>query len=291
MTAEKAPAQGPGTEGSGTTPPVHPAYEVLRPVTSFAGVVLCHNPGTMELDGTNTWILRAPGSESCVVVDPGPKGHKKHIAAVAAAGPVETVVITHRHRDHTGGIDRLAARTGAPVRAWSRKYCRDAEPLRDREVIEAAGLRITVFHTPGHTADSISLLVEHGDAENHGSERAMLTGDTILGRGTTVLDPGDGGLRDYLHSLNRLIVEGDDCVLLPGHGPDHPELIPVARFYKAHREDRIDQIRDALEHLGVGPAKAKPMRVVRTVYADVDKKLWPAARMSVRAQLDYLAGN
>lgn len=89
-------------------------------------------------------------------------------------------------------------------------------------------------------------------------------------------------------SLNRLIVDGAEAALLPAHGPDHPTLEPVARFYKAHREERIDQIQAALDEMGVSAKKAKPMKVVRKVYADVDKKLWPAARMSVKAQLEYL---
>jgi len=280
------------------TAPKHPAYETLRTVTPFASVVLCNNPGMMELEGTNTWVLRAPGHADCVVIDPGPKGHKKHLRTVAEQGRVVLTLITHRHADHTDGIKKFSALTGSPVRALTEKYCRDAQPLTDREVILAAGLRITVLRTPGHTADSVSFLVEHlakGDPANtSGVEparvigRAMCTGDTILGSGTTVLDPSDGGLRDYMNSLNRLIVEGEGCALLPGHGPDHPDLIPVARFYKTHREERIDQIRAALADLNLTAAQAKPMKIVKKVYSDVDKVLWPAARMSVKAQLTYL---
>ncbi|NMO03149.1 MBL fold metallo-hydrolase [Gordonia sp. TBRC 11910] len=263
-------------------PLVHPAYETPREVTPFASVLLCRNPGVMELDGTNTWILRAPGHRDCIVVDPGPPKHRSHVENVVAQGNVVLTLITHRHFDHTGAIKRIRKLTGAPVRARLDEHCRGAAPLADREVIEAAGLKVTVLFTPGHSGDSVSFLVEHD------GRRAMLTGDTILGSGTTVLDPRDGGLRDYLNSLNRLIVEGEGCTLLPGHGPDHPELIPVARYYKAHREERIDQIRAALTELGVSAGKAKPMKIVRKVYADVDKKVWPAARMSVKAQLEYL---
>ncbi|MBA4023239.1 MAG: MBL fold metallo-hydrolase [Gordonia sp.] len=264
--------------------PQHPAYGVVRPVTDFASVLLCHNPGMMTLDGTNTWILRAPGQDDCVVVDPGPKGKKKHVKATAAQGNVVLGLITHRHYDHTGAIKYFREQTGAPIRARAEKYTKGAATLKDREVIEAAGLRITVLHTPGHTGDSVSFLVEHE------GRKVMLTGDTILGGGTTVLDPQDGTLRDYMNSLNRLIVEGDGAALLPGHGPDHPDLIPVARFYKKHREDRIDQVRAALEELGESPETVKPRKVVKKVYADVDKKLWPAAKMSVKTQLAYLSG-
>jgi glyoxylase-like metal-dependent hydrolase (beta-lactamase superfamily II) len=255
----------------------------VRPVTEFASVLLRDNPGLMELDGTNTWILRAPGSPTAVVVDPGPPRSKKHVRAVAeAAGRVELTLITHRHFDHTGAIRRMRKDTGSVHRAYDSAFSHGAPRLRDRDVIEAAGLRITALHTPGHTADSMSFLVEWE------GRRAILTGDTILGRGTTVLDPSDGSLGDYFGSLNRLIVDAGDARLLPGHGPDHPELAPVARYYKAHREERLDQIRQALDDLGVSAAKAKPMRVVRKVYADVDQKLWPAAKMSVKTQLEYL---
>ncbi|MFZ2241313.1 MAG: MBL fold metallo-hydrolase [Gordonia amarae] len=270
------------TEDARDGAPAHPAYGVLRPVTPFASVLLCNNPGMMELDGTNTYVLRAPGHADCVIVDPGPPKHGTHVKRIAEQPGIVLTLITHRHHDHVGAIPKLYKRTKVPTRARLDEHCRDAPPLRDREVIEAAGLKITVLFTPGHSGDSVSFLVEHGD------DRAMLTGDTILGSGTTVLDPSDGGLRDYMNSLNRLIVEGEGCTLLPAHGPDHPALIPVARYYKAHREERIDQIVAALDAMGKSPHEAKPMKVVRRVYADVDKKLWPVAKMSVKAQLEYL---
>jgi glyoxylase-like metal-dependent hydrolase (beta-lactamase superfamily II) len=260
----------------------HPAYEKLRPVTEFASVILCKNPGAMELDGTNTWVLRAPGHDECVIVDPGPKGHPKHLKKLAAQGKIALTLITHHHFDHTGAIKKFRKLTGSPVRAVREKHTKGADTLSPGEVIEAAGLRITVLATPGHTDDSVSFLVEHGD------EKAVVTGDTILGRGTTVIDPRGGTLADYMRSLDTLIGLGSGLTLLPAHGPDHPDLLPVAQFYKQHREERIAQVRAALTKLGVSAEEAKPMKVVKKVYADVDKKLWPAARMSVKAQLSYL---
>lgn len=256
----------------------HPAYGRLRQVTPTASVLLADNPGKMTLDGTNTWILRQPGSENCVVVDPGPKD-KKHLDAVAATGNVVLVLVTHRHKDHTGGLKRFHRKTGAPIRALSSEFLfGDTRPLADGEVIEAAGLNITVHATPGHTADSLSFAMDD----------AVLTGDTILGRGTTVLDPKDGSLADYLTSLDRLESIGDGKIALPGHGAEVADTAEVARFYRSHRLERLAQVAAALDELG---PNAKPMQVVKHVYSDVDKKLWPAARMSVKTQLTYLREN
>src|SRR6187200_1359216 len=100
----------------------HPAYGQLRRVTDTASVLLANNPGKMTLDGTNTWILRAPGSDECVVIDPGPRD-KKHLAAISElGGPVALTLITHRHFDHTGGLKRHVKRTGSPARALSEKF-------------------------------------------------------------------------------------------------------------------------------------------------------------------------
>ncbi|MCC8929213.1 MBL fold metallo-hydrolase [Rhodococcus sp. BGS-1C] len=256
----------------------HPAYGRLRQVTDTAAVLLADNPGRMTLDGTNTWVLRAPGSEDCVVVDPGPK-ESGHLDAVAATGNVALVLVTHRHRDHTAGLKRFHRKTGAPIRAHSGEFLHgDTDPLVDGEVIDAAGVSITVLSTPGHTADSLSFVLDD----------AVLTGDTILGRGTTVLDPQDGSLGDYLTSLDRLEEAGAGKMVLPGHGAEVPDTAEVVRFYRSHRLERLAQVKAALDELG---EDAKPMQVVKHVYADVDKKLWPAARMSVKTQLAYLRQN
>ncbi len=254
--------------------PRHPAYGVLRPVTETASVLLCDNPGIMTLDGTNTWVLRAPGNDEIVIVDPGPDDDA-HIERVAALGRISLVLISHKHGDHTDGIDKLVERTGAVVRSVGSGFLRGlGGPLTDGEVIDAAGLRITVLTTPGHTADSLSFLLDD----------AVLTADTVLGRGTTVIDNEDGSLRDYLESLRRLHGLGNRTVL-PGHGPDLADIASVTEMYLAHREQRLNQVRDALRELG---EDVGARQVVEHVYTDVDEKLWEAAEKSVQAQLDYL---
>lgn len=257
----------------------HPAYGQLRPVTGTASVLLADNPNQMTLEGTNTWILRAPDRSDCVVIDPGPKD-KAHSEAIARAtdGNIALTLITHHHHDHTGGIDRLVKLTGTPVRAMDPKYLSGSlAPLTDGEVVEAAGLRLTVLGTPGHTQDSVSLLLDD----------ALITGDTVLGSGTTVLESRDDALGDYLDSLELLARHAPGRALLPAHGPDHPQAEPVIGYYIEHRHQRLNQVRAALRELG---ENATPLQVVAKVYADVDKRLWPAARSSVKAQLAYLRG-
>ena len=245
----------------------------LRPVTPSAGVVLAPNPGPMTLDGTNTWVLRAPGSEHCVVVDPGPLT-EGHLVEVAGHGPVAVVLLTHGHADHSEGARRFAELTGAPVRALDPAHRLGDEGLGEGDVVAAAGLELRVLATPGHTSDSLSFVVA--------GEGSVLTGDTILGRGTTVVAHPDGVLADYLDSLRRLRELGDVAVL-PGHGAELASAGAAAEQYLRHREQRLEQVAAAWE-AGARTAEA----VVETVYVDVDRSLWPAATLSVRAQLDYL---
>ena len=259
----------------------HPAYAQLRRVTDTASVLLCDNPGLMTLDGTNTWVLQGPGSDEMVVVDPGPDDDD-HVGRIASLGKIALVLISHKHGDHTDGIDKLVDRTGATVRAVGSGFLRGlGGPLSDGEVIDAAGVRITVLATPGHTADSLCFVLDDVRGDGRG---AVLTADTVLGRGTTVIDNEDGSLRDYLESLRRLRGLGRRAVL-PGHGPDLDDLEAVAAMYLAHREQRLAQVRDALEVLG---ADAGARQIVEHVYTDVDEKLWDSAEWSVQAQLDYL---
>lgn len=243
----------------------------LRRVTGTASVLLAPNPGPMTLDGTNTWVLRAAAARTCVVVDPGPL-HEGHLAAVAGCGPVSAILLTHGHADHSAGAGRLAELTGAPVRALDPWHRLGAEGLGEGDVVAAAGLEIRVAGTPGHSADSLSFLLED----------AVLTGDTILGRGTTVIAHPDGVLADYLRSLHRLRELGD-LTVLPGHGPELPSAAAVAGHYLDHREQRLEQVRAA-----VCAGATTAQEVVEIVYADVDRALWPAATLSVLAQLEYL---
>jgi glyoxylase-like metal-dependent hydrolase (beta-lactamase superfamily II) len=252
-------------------------YESLRQVTPLAGVVLADNPSAMTLDGTNSWLLRDdPARRQAIVVDPGPLDERHLAAVVAAAGSVPLILLTHGHPDHSAGAARLHELTGAPVRALDPAHRLGGEGLAEGSVVSAAGVTVEVWATPGHTADSLCFVLTDASL-------AVLTGDTILGRGSTVVAHPDGVLADYLASLHRL--SGLTGVsVLPGHGPELPDAGAAARAYLAHREQRLEQVRAVLAVL----PSATAQDVVERVYADVDRALWPAAELSVLAQLAYL---
>lgn len=234
----------------------------------------------MSLDGTNSYLLGVPESGSAVAVDPGPLD-ERHLEELAAAGRVELILITHRHADHSAAAARFHELTGAPVRAADARHCHGGHPLTDGETILAAGIELRVIATPGHTSDSVCF---HLPADGpHGS---VLTGDTILGRGTTVLDFPDGKLGDYLATLDRLEELGPATVL-PGHGPVLPALDTVVRAYREHRHERLAQIRAALADLGAG---AGVHEITDAVYSDIDPAVRRAAENSVAAQLEFLRG-
>ncbi|MET8896739.1 MBL fold metallo-hydrolase [Streptomyces albogriseolus] len=252
------------------------------PATARAVNVLAPNPSAMTLDGTNTWILSEPDSGLAVVVDPGPldDGHLRHVVGTAeqAGKRVALTLLTHGHPDHAEGAARFAELTGTKVRALDPALRLGDEGLAAGDVVTVGGLELRVVPAPGHTADSLCFHLP--------ADQAVLTGDTVLGRGTTVVAHPDGRLGDYLDTLRRLrSLTVDDGVhtVLPGHGPVLDDAQGAVEYYLAHRAHRLAQVETAVE---VG--HRTPSEVVAHVYADVDRSLWPAAELSVRAQLQYL---
>ncbi|MEP6853870.1 MAG: MBL fold metallo-hydrolase [Pedococcus sp.] len=247
-------------------------------VSARATCVLAPNPGVMTLEGTNTWVLMEPGSGDCVVVDPGPldEQHLQRVLEVVRlrGARVALTLLTHGHLDHAESAGRFAQLTGAPVRAIGA----ERDDLGDGDQLSIDGLDLAVVATPGHTSDSLSFVLA--------AENALLTGDTILGRGTTVVAWPDGELAAYLLSLRRIEAMTGSCEvtrILPGHGPAVQDAARVVRYYLDHRQQRLEEVRAAV-CAGAVDADA----VVETVYADVPREVWPAARLSVLAQLDYL---
>ena len=251
--------------------------------TAAATLLLAPNPSAWTLDGTNTWLLSSPDSAQTIVVDPGPAdlAHLELIVAHALAvdSPVTTILLTHGHADHSAGARQLADMTGADVRAVDPEHRLGSEGLVGGEVLTAGSLEVRVVATPGHTSDSVCLLVE--------SEGSLLTGDTVLGRGTSVVAWPDGELGPYLESLRQLReLAGENCVhrILPGHGPLLPNPGQVLDGYLEHRRSRLDEVRRVVSR-GI----TDPLAIVAEVYAATPRALWPAAEMSVQAQLAYLA--
>lgn len=261
------------------------AVEVVAP---YLRRLLAPNPGPMTLEGTNTWLVGDPAAGPLLVVDPGPDdaGHRARLLAAAPSG-LAAVLLTHRHADHSAGAPALVvAVPGCPVRAVDPAHrvggagAEDAS-LGDGDVLSVPGAELRVLTTPGHTADSCSLLVRGDD----GAVR-VLTGDTVLGRGTTVIAEPDGDLGAYLGSLDRLsdLVEVEGVSeLLPGHGPRVGDPAERLAGYRRHREERLDQVRAALRS-----GASSVAQVVERVYGDVDTGVRSAAEQSVRAQLRHL---
>lgn len=249
---------------------------------SLATLVRATNSGVMTLTGTNTWVLRDPRSSGVVVVDPGPLDeiHLNNVLAEAQrdGGRVQLVIYSHWHADHTEAIDRFFEMTGAPARAIDESWCRSAAPVTDEEEIVVDALRLRILATPGHTSDSLCVLLP--------DEGSLLSADTVLGSGTTVVAHPDGNLSEYLSSLHRLTSLAHQGVIkkiLPGHGPVITEPTEVLRKYLAHRNDRLSQVKDAL---AAGAQNAED--VLAAVYTGLTPELRFAALMSIEAQLDYI---
>jgi glyoxylase-like metal-dependent hydrolase (beta-lactamase superfamily II) len=241
--------------------------------------VLAPNPSGMTLDGTNTYVVGEPGSGQAVLVDPGPDD-AAHLAAVEAALATRdarcvAVLVTHHHGDHAEAALPWGARFGAQVAAADARVAGPAgRVLAPGERLHLAGTTIGVVATPGHTGDHLAFRLESG---------AVLVGDHVLGRGTSVVTYPEGDVVAYLDSLRRVHGLGPSA-LYCGHGPELTEDPgAVLDYYLAHRAYREHQL---LAALAAGAASVDEL--VGAVYADVPRQLWPAAAQSTRATLAKL---
>ena len=248
----------------------------LEPLVSR---VLAPNASGMTLDGTNTYVVGALGSGQAVVVDPGP-ADVAHLAAVervleARDARVVAVLVTHHHGDHAEAARPWGARFGAPVAAAAAAVTGPGgRVLAPGEQLRLAGTTLGVVATPGHTADHLAFRLESG---------AVLVGDHVLGRGTSVVTHPEGDVVAYLESLRRVHDLGPSA-LYCGHGPELTvDPVAVLDFYRAHRAYREQQL---LTALAAGPHTVE--RLVALVYAAVPRALWPAAAQSTRATLAKL---
>ncbi|MDY6049699.1 MAG: MBL fold metallo-hydrolase [Corynebacterium sp.] len=264
----------------------HPAYSQLRPVTESAGVVLNMNPSYSALDGTNSWVIRADGDPRSIVIDPGPEDEGDLNVLNSKASEVGLILITHHHHDHAAGAPRFRQLTGAAVRGADARYCAGGDPLEPGEIISIEGVspQVEVVATPGHTSDSVCFFIWSG-VPHESTLEGIVTGDTIVGRHTSMISETDGDLGLYLDTLRLLKERGAGIPLLPGHGPDHPDTSALADKYLERREFRLNQVKDAVAKLG---ADATVKELVDEIYTEVDPVLRHAAEQSTRVTLRYL---
>ncbi len=227
--------------------------------------ILAPNPSVYTLEGTNTWIV---GEGPAAVVDPGPD-IPEHLEEVArAAGRVSAVLVTHDHPDHAPGARRFAESVGAPLYAFRLD---GAEHLRDGQIVPVGDLEIAVVHTPGHTADHVVFHVPEA--------AAMFTGDAVLGRGTSFIDPPEGDLSQYLRSLKRMR-DLAPRTLYPGHGPAVMRGVEKIQEYLDHRGEREAQVLAA-----IGQDRTTVPELVSVIYAEYPPEVHELAARSVLAHL------
>jgi glyoxylase-like metal-dependent hydrolase (beta-lactamase superfamily II) len=232
--------------------------------------VLAPNPSIYTLEGTNTWVV---GGDPATVIDPGPDddGHLDEVARTA--GRVGAVLVTHDHEDHAPGAAVFAARAGAPMYAFR---LAGADHLRDGQILRIGDATVVAIHTPGHSSDHVVFHLPQ--------EGALFTGDAVLGRGTSFIDPPDGDLAQYLRSLKRMQALNPRS-LYPGHGPIVLEAAAKLQEYLDHRAEREQQVMDAM----AGGAATIP-EMVSVIYAGYPPDVHALAARSVLAQLLKLEG-
>ncbi len=264
-------------------------YGRAERVSPLVRRVLARNPSPFTFTGTGTYIV---GRGTVAVIDPGPSdaAHLAALAAALAGERVAAILVTHTHLDHSPGARALAAETGAPVVGCAPLALSDTGPradagfdpdyapdrvLADGESVSGPGWTLTAVATPGHTSNHLCFALAE--------EEALFTGDHVMGWSTTVVAPPDGDMAAYMASLERLLGR-TDRIFYPTHGAPVTDPKRWTRHLLAHRRQREAQI---LALLAEGVCEIPAM--VARMYAEVDRRLWPAAGRSVLAHLLDLA--
>lgn len=241
-------------------------------------LVRANNPGPMTLTGTNSYLV-GRGSE-VAVIDPGPS-MPEHLqalieAAKAQQASINLILVTHGHPDHYPGAAELHNITGAPVAAFKEAEFAHDLTLNDGQRLRVGDSTLITLFTPGHAHDHLCFYLEEEDA--------LFTGDLILGTGTTVVAPPKGDMNAYFRSLFQLDQDWSQAeVIYPGHGPAITNPSDKIREYIKHRQQREQQVLQA-----IGGGTSTVSQIVTQIYADVDKRLWPAAARQVLAHLAKL---
>jgi len=247
--------------------------------------VLAGNPSPFTFTGTQTYVV---GSGEVAIIDPGPDlpDHVEAILVATRGERIAAILCTHTHRDHSPASRPLAAATGAPIIGCPPLAIEDDGPradaafdfdyapdriLRDGETLAGPGWTLRAVATPGHTSNHLCFALEEA--------RLLFTGDHVMGWSTTVVSPPDGDMTLYMESL-RLLLERDDALYLPAHGPPVDKPKAHVRALITHRRMREKQILTQLEN---GEGRIPVM--VEAMYREIDPRLHPAAGRSVLAHL------
>jgi glyoxylase-like metal-dependent hydrolase (beta-lactamase superfamily II) len=258
-------------------------------VSALVRRVLANNPSPFTFKGTSTFIV---GHGQVAIIDPGPDDDA-HLAALLHAVRGETVshiLITHSHADHSPLTQKLQAATGAKTYAYSGVVQDSSTGLRldasidhdfvpevttaDGDIIEGKGWQLEALYTPGHMSNHMCFALRE--------EKALFAGDHVMAWATSVIAPPDGDMGQYFTSLRKLL-DRDDDIYFPSHGPEKRDPLPLVRGYLAHR-----RMREAAIFSRVEQGARSVGDIVAAIYADVDPRLHGAAALSTRAHLDHL---
>lgn len=242
------------------------------PVLPGISRIVANNPGPMTYRGTNTYLIDAP--DGVVVLDPGPDGHPEHIEAILrhAGGRIGLILVSHTHHDHVGAAPALQAATGAPTAGY-RHSAGDTFEADIKLDHGGAVAGMMALHTPGHAADHLCF------AREADGGKVLFSADHVMSWSTSIVSPPGGDMRHYFASLN-LLLERDDDVYLPGHGPILRQPRALVREMLTHRMLREQAI---ARRLGDGPADSGT--ITDTLYAQLDPRLRRAAERNVLAHL------
>lgn len=257
--------------------------------------ILGCNPGPMTLQGTNTYLI-GTGTKRALVDTGDTETSPEYIKLLDEVlkkenATIEHVIVTHWHYDHIGGIDSIKQLlrttrsdsdlpiiwklpTSENIKDIAPDLLKQCKPLKDEQIIEVEGAKVQIKHTPGHTTDHACLLLE--------DEKLLFSGDCILGEGTAVFED----LHDYMNSLKK-ILDMEPSVIYPGHGPVVQNPVQRIQYYIQHRQQREEQILNALKEHGNSTSMSE-MDIVQIIYKETPENLWPAAAVNVGHHLEKL---